>query len=290
MGSLTAALASFVEVRRRAGKWLLRIEDIDPPREVAGADGLIMRQLEQHGLNWDGEVRYQSKCTGRYREIADQLCSDGRAYRCQCTRARLKQLSSPRYDGHCRVQPQPAVIPTALRLAVTRGQHYRFDDLYLGPQTQSVAEQVGDFVIWRRDGLVSYQLAVVVDDFEQGVNLVVRGADLLDNTGRQIALQQQLGYPTPHYGHIAVVVDERGNKLSKQNHAPCLVAGEESQSLLLALRQLGQRPPPELTGEQPEQIISWALAHWQPPVITTRNCTTMPAQLPPVLPTRPQRG
>ncbi len=266
LGSLTAAVGSYLEARSRGGRWLLRIEDIDPPREVAGADTLIMRQLEQHGLDWDGPVRYQSSRLERYREIADQLSAQCCAYRCSCTRARLKQLPSVSYDGHCLRQPPPDAAAAALRLRVGPDSRCEFDDLYLGRQRQDVAEQCGDFVIWRRDGLVSYQLAVVVDDFEQGVNLVVRGADLLDNSGRQIALQRQLNYPTPRYGHLPLVVDERGNKLSKQNHAACLVAGSESQSLLFALRQLGLQPPAELTGARPAALLDWAQQNWRPPI------------------------
>lgn len=266
LGSLTTAVASYLEARSRGGRWLLRIEDIDPPREVAGADTLIMHQLEQHGLNWDGSVRYQSRRLDRYREIADQLSAQRSAYRCSCTRARLKKLPSASYDGHCQRHPPAAAAAAALRLRVDQNSHCEFDDLYLGHQRQNVAEQCGDFVIWRRDGLVSYQLAVVIDDFEQGVNLVVRGADLLDNSGRQILLQRRLNYPTPRYGHVPLVVDEHGNKLSKQNRAPCLAAGSESQSLLFALRQLGQQPPAELAGEHPATLLDWAQLNWRPPI------------------------
>ena len=276
MGSLVAALASFLQARQLRGRWLVRIEDIDPPREVAGADQTILSQLQAHGLHWDGEVLYQSRRLQHYRAVAAQLQASHDAYRCRCSRRRLKQLPGGRYDGHCRNASVAAGEQAALRFKLPDSGRCKFDDLFLGPQQQQVAEQVGDFPIWRRDGLVSYQLAVVVDDHTQGVNTVVRGADLLDNTGRQLLLQQRLGYPAPRYGHVPLVRDSNGRKLSKQNHAPCLPAGEESQSLLYALRHLGQTPPHSLAAQPPAAVLAWALAHWPPLRPLTANRSTPP--------------
>lgn len=262
-GSLCAALASYLEVRQYGGRWLVRIEDIDPPRESPGAHLQILAQLTAHGLHWDGKVLYQSQRLAHYREIAAGLIAAGDAYQCSCTRSRLKQLPHSHYDGYCRHHPADPNQPAAIRLKLRNRGVCKFDDLFLGKQQQCVAEQVGDFPIWRRDGLVSYQLAVVVDDFSQGVTTVVRGADLLDNSGRQILLQKMLGYPTPRYGHIPVALDSSGQKLSKQNHAPCLPAGEESQSLCAALRHLGLSPDAQLANQSPEQIVEWALSAWR---------------------------
>ena len=262
MGSLVAALASYLHARQHGGKWLVRIEDIDPPREQRGADQLILQQLNHHGLFWDGEVLYQSRRLQRYRTAAEQLVAGSAAYFCNCTRRRLQSLDKRLYDRHCLTFPPDQNQPAAIRLNIAGMEAVEFNDLYLGPQRQDVAAQVGDFPIWRRDGLVSYQLAVVIDDAEQGVTDVVRGADLLDNTGRQILLQKSLGLATPQYGHIPVVTDSLGQKLSKQNRAAPLDAGQPSPSLVTALVHLGLNPPAKLSEQPPQTVLDWALPEW----------------------------
>ena len=262
MGSLVAALASYLHARQHRGSWLVRIEDIDPPREQLGADQLILQQLIQHGLVWDGEVLYQSHRLQCYRSAAEQLVAVSAAYFCNCTRRRLQSLDNRLYDRHCLASPPDQNQPTAIRFNVAGRDIVEFEDLYLGRQQQDIAAQVGDFPIWRRDGLVSYQLAVVVDDAEQGVTSVIRGADLLDNTGRQILLQKALGLTTPSYGHIPVVTDSIGQKLSKQNHAAPLPAEQPSASLITALVHLGLNPPPVLANQSPRAVLDWALPEW----------------------------
>ena len=179
-GSLLAAVASFVDARAAGGRWLLRMEDIDPPREMAGADKLILSTLEQHGLHWDGAVLYQSTRHARYREVLDDLLARGQIYRCACTRARLISLHRV-YDGYCRQHPPPADAACALRLQLPE-KSVVFDDRIQGVQVQHLAE-AGDCIIHRKDGLFAYQLAVVVDDIDQGVTDIVRGNDILPSTG-----------------------------------------------------------------------------------------------------------
>lgn len=245
-GSLVCALASYLDAKRHGGKWLLRIEDIDPPREQPGAADAIKRTLEAHGLNWDGEVRYQSQRSDAYWDCLNQLKKLDLLYRCNCTRARLALLNGP-YDGHCLRHSPPANDLCALRLKVSDLQpefHHiqntiQFIDGIQGIQQEDIAKVSGDFVIHRKDGLFAYQLAVVVDDIDQGITDVVRGDDLLDTTARQIFLYRILGKEPPRYSHIPVVKDEYGNKLSKQNHAPAVDDSKASQNIYAALHTLG---------------------------------------------------
>ncbi|GIX31911.1 MAG: glutamyl-Q tRNA(Asp) synthetase [Porticoccaceae bacterium] len=257
-GSLVAALASWFHIRRLGGRWLVRIEDLDPPREVPGAADLILHQLEAHGLTWDGEVLRQSRRCARYEEILEALSQGGHTYPCSCSRTEVAAMGG-RYDGRCRRRPPPEG-PWAVRLHVPAELEVDFDDLYQGPQRGRPADPGGDFVVRRRDGLFSYQLAVVVDDLDQGVTHVVRGADLLESTPRQLWLFRLLGAEPPRYGHVAVAVNRFGQKLSKQNHAPSLDRAPPAANLRAALAFFGLVAPADLVS--PEELLAWGLAHW----------------------------
>lgn len=259
MGSLIAAVASYLEARVNDGHWLVRIEDIDPPREVAGASDAILRSLESHALHWDGQVLYQNTRLDSYRDILDGLIDRGLVYACDCSRTKLRALGGP-YPGICRDKGLPPRNNTALRLRVEPGI-IQFDDLLQGSQQEDVADCVGDFILERRDGLVAYQLAVVVDDAWQGITHIIRGADLLDCSARQIYLQQTLGYTTPTYGHFPVITNELGNKLSKQTSAPALNDNEAVTNLTKALAFLGQKPPRDVP-DTAEALLAHAVAHY----------------------------
>lgn len=249
-GSLVCAIASYLDAKRHGGKWLLRIEDIDPPREQPGAADAIKRTLEAHGLYWDDEVRYQSQRSDAYWDCLNKLKTLGLVYACNCTRAKLAPLNG-RYDGFCRHHPPAADEPCALRVKVTdlpaEFRHIRntieFIDRIQGTQQEDIAQVSGDFVIHRKDGFFAYQLAVVIDDIDQGVTDIVRGDDLLDTTARQIFLYHILGKKPPRYAHIPVVKDEHGNKLSKQNHAPAVDGQQARSNVYNALSLLGYSPP-----------------------------------------------
>lgn len=240
-GSLVAALASYLEARSRDGKWLLRIEDVDPPRVVAGASAGILRTLAAHGFEWDEGVSYQSRRGEAYQNALARLVDMGRVYACDCSRKRLAELAvsgvdGPVYPGTCRGVRADAA--GALRFLL-RPQRLVFHDALLGRVACDVIRECGDFVLKRADGVFTYQLAVVVDDAEQGISHVVRGADLLTSTPRQIVLQQALGYPTPAYTHLPVVLNTRGEKLSKQTLAAALDDADPLPALRLAGHFLG---------------------------------------------------
>jgi glutamyl-Q tRNA(Asp) synthetase len=244
-GSLVAALASYMQARAAKGKWLLRIEDLDLPREQPGAADQILRALERFGFEWDGPVLWQSARLERYRAVLEDLLRRGFAYPCGCSRKELEDSAlaidgSRIYPGTCRHGLAPGKSPRAVRLR-THATPIGFDDLIQGPAQQRVEREVGDFVLKRADGVYAYQLAVVVDDFDQGVSDVVRGADLLDSTARQIHLQRILGAPTPRYAHVPVAVDTAGQKLSKQTSATPIDIADPERELARARRFLGQR-------------------------------------------------
>lgn len=266
-GSLIAALGSFLEVRSRGGEWLVRIEDVDRPRTVAGAADAILRTLERCGLAWDGPVLYQSRRTAAYQTALDRLLDAGLVYPCTCTRRELAihhraRDGSPIYPGCCRDGVRHFDRPQAIRLRVDDG-FITCHDAIQGDYRQNLSGEIGDFVIRRADGLFAYQLAVVVDDAAQGITHVVRGSDLLDSTPRQIYLQRLLAFPTPEYAHLPVAVDSHGHKLSKQTGAPPLDARNPGPALWAALRLLGQQPPAALAPESTTVIVTWALNHWQ---------------------------
>jgi len=275
-GSLIAALGSWLQARRQGGAWFVRMEDLDKPREQPGAADAILRALEHFGLVWDGEVIYQSQRQELYLATLERLRRDGRLYLCRCSRAEIREqglrLGLPEgvYSGRCRGQHHPFSADGALRLQV-EDREVGFTDGVQGVYRQSLQNEVGDFVLRRRDGLIAYQLAVVVDDGAQGVSEVVRGSDLLDSTPRQIFLQQCLGLPTPLYRHLPVALAPNGQKLSKQNLAPPLpLDSDPRQALVRALRFLGQRPPAGIELASRDSLLATAIEHWRPGEIPTR--------------------
>lgn len=269
-GSLVAAVASYCDARAAGGAWLLRIEDIDPPREAAGAADRILRQLETYGLTWDGPVLYQHRRTEAYVEAISRLQAQGDVFWCTCSRTDLARAGGGAlYPGTCRAFTAPRA-DAAVRLHVPAGI-IRFTDRVFGPREEDVAGSVGDFVIRRRDGLFAYQLAVVVDDAAQGVTDVVRGADLLDNTPRQILLQQRLGLPTPTHAHLPLATHADGQKLSKQTFAREIPVPALPRLLWQALDFLGQCPPQELENALPEEIVAWAVRHWRLAAVPPRT-------------------
>ncbi|AFJ48281.1 tRNA glutamyl-Q(34) synthetase GluQRS [Shimwellia blattae] len=277
-GSLIAALGSYLQARARQGRWLVRIEDIDPPREIPGAAQTILHQLEHYGLHWDGDVLWQSQRHDAYREALAWLHQRGLSYYCTCTRSRVQQLGGF-YDGHCRDQRTPGTTPAAIRL---RQQHpvTQFHDVLRGPLVADPAMAAEDFIIHRRDGLFAYNLAVVVDDHFQGVTEIVRGADLIAPTVRQISLYQHFGWPVPDYLHLPLALNHEGNKLSKQNHAPALPQGDARPVILAALQFLQQ---PAITGWQDlslEQILALAVRNWSVARIPQAGATIRHSQMP----------
>lgn len=243
-GSLVAALASYRAARSAGGKWLLRMEDVDKPREQAGAADDILRALDKLGLEWDGPVIYQSTRLERYRAVLDDLARRGFAYPCACTRRELEDSAlaidgSRVYPGTCRCGLAPGKAARSVRVR-THGAPIGFADAVQGWLEQRVEPEVGDFVLLRADGITAYQLAVVVDDLDQGITDVVRGADLLDSTARQIHLQRLLGARTPRYAHVPVVVNAAGEKLSKQTGARALDLSDPQAELARARRFLNQ--------------------------------------------------
>ena len=262
-GSLLAAVASYAEARTRGGQWLLRIEDIDPPREQAGADRLIIDALEAYGFEWDGTVTYQSTFTRHHEQLVDKLLADGRAYPCSCSRrdladARRGPLGAI-YPGTCR--DGCASDDVAIRVRTTNDP-ISFTDRLQGDIVQHLETESGDFVIRRRDGLIAYHLAVVVDDFDQGITEIVRGIDLLDSTPRHIWLQRLLGFPTPAYMHIPGAVNAEGQKLSKLTGAPGIDTSVAARVLHKAFEVLRQSPPANLVTAPPATQWQWALEAW----------------------------
>ena len=263
-GSLVAAVASYLQARQANGQWLLRIEDIDPPREVPGADRLIIDTLAAHGFEWDGSVQYQSAGRPRHLELVNRLLAEGHAYHCSCSR---KDLANARrgplgaiYPGNCR-SGHSKRRRTSVRVLTDRNP-IEFPDHLQGFQSSNLEQESGDFVVRRRDGLIAYHLAVVADDKDQRVTEVVRGIDLLPSTPRQVLVQRLLGFDSPRYLHIPIIVDAEGNKLSKQTGAPGLRDTMARQSLLAALSALGQSPPSDLRDSHLRDIWGWALANW----------------------------
>ena len=329
-GSLLAALASYLDARANRGQWLLRMEDLDPPRHPAGAADSILRQLEGLGLHWDGPVLYQSSRLNAYAEVLQRLTAEGLCYLCDCSRARLRGLGRGRkrgegggetvYDGKCRgnalsVQEADKLIdggsgpPTnstagealgskappqggsdyasgeyAVRVRTEDGA-VDFDDLVQG-RVSRLLQDAGDFVVRRKDGLFAYQLAVVVDDGFQQVSHAIRGADLLHATPWQMYLQRRLGLPQPRYGHIPVIVDRQGQKLSKQRLAPAIDTHQTPALLRQALQALGQPLPEntrdtdssstrgstETTADMPAaELLQWAVSHWDIQAVPRRS-------------------
>lgn len=269
-GSLVAAVGSALQARCSGGQWLVRIEDIDGPRNRRGADSAILRELERLGFAWDEAPVWQSRRIEAYRAALNRLAAEGRIYGCACSRREIADSVSARdgmqrYPGTCRAGLPEGRAARATRLRVdARAADVLvcFTDRVQGEITQNIESEVGDFVLDRADGQIAYQLAVVVDDAAQGVTEVVRGADLLDSTPRQIFLQRLLDLPTPSYAHLPVALGGNGNKLSKQTLARPTDVMPAAPVLCAALEFLGQRPPAALECATPKDIWIWAEQHW----------------------------
>jgi glutamyl-Q tRNA(Asp) synthetase len=266
-GSLVAATGSFLEARSRGGEWLLRMEDVDAPRCSAAAADDILHALDAFGFAWDGEVVWQSRREAAYAAALDRLREAQRVFPCACTRRELADSAiapdgATIYPGTCRDGLPPGRAARAWRLRVGDAR-IAFDDAIQGRIESDLASEAGDFVLLRADGLFAYQLAVVVDDAEAGITEVVRGADLLTSTARQIYLQQCLGLPPPAYAHLPVAVNAAGEKLSKQTRARPLDVTRPVSDLCAALAFLGQRPPAELAAATVPELWRWAVANWR---------------------------
>ncbi|MCX7628173.1 MAG: tRNA glutamyl-Q(34) synthetase GluQRS [Methylophilaceae bacterium] len=264
-GSLVAAVGSYLEAKTHGGQWLVRMEDLDPPRAMPGAADLILRTLEAYGFEWDGPVLYQSTRHAAYEAALDRLRQAGMLYPCACSRKEIADsaihgIEGPVYPGTCRGGLH-ARSPRAWRVRTT-AEEITFNDALQGSQTQVLERDIGDFVLKRADGFYAYQLAVVVDDAEQGITHIVRGADLLDSTPRQLWLQKLFDLPTPVYMHLPVATNESGEKLSKQTLAPPLDVEHPAPLLWQALAFLGQHPPHDLHRAALADLWQWAHQHW----------------------------
>ncbi|WP_413792662.1 MULTISPECIES: tRNA glutamyl-Q(34) synthetase GluQRS [unclassified Pseudomonas] len=258
-GSLVAALASYLDARAVGGRWLLRMEDLDPPREEPGAQAAILKALESYGFEWDGEMVRQSERHDAYDQVINRLFSQGLAYACTCSRKQLEAYQGI-YPGLCR-NAGHGTEDAAIRLRVPELE-YHFTDRVQGEFRQHLGREVGDFVIRRRDGLYAYQLAVVLDDAWKGVTDIVRGADLLDSTPRQLYLQELLGLAQPRYLHVPLITQPDGHKLGKSYRSPPLAADQATPLLLRALRALGQQPGLECVDASPRELLAWGIRHW----------------------------
>ncbi len=274
-GSLVAALASYLDARSVGGRWLVRMEDLDPPREEPGAQAAILKALESYGFEWDGDMVRQSERHAAYDEVINRLFNQGLAYACTCSRKQLEPYHGI-YPGFCR-NAGHGTENAAIRLRVPELE-YHFIDRVQGEFRQHLGREVGDFVIRRRDGLYAYQLAVVLDDAWQGITDIVRGADLLDSTPRQLYLQELLGLPQPRYLHIPLITQPDGHKLGKSYRSPPLTEDQVTPLLLRALRALGHKPATELNDATPRDVLNWGIAHWDASLIP-RTLTLPEAQL-----------
>lgn len=259
LGSLVAAVGSYLDAKANGGYWLLRMEDLDPPREMPESKSIIPKQLENHGLYWDQEITYQSDRLQIYQDYLDKLEQVGAVYLCDCSRQRIKTLGG-NYDGLCRENKCNNPSDCAVRVHISKTQ--RWTDLILGEQQFTAVQLHGDFVVKRRDGLFSYQLAVAIDDALQNITHVIRGADLLDSTARQIHIQGLLELDNPLYGHLPIITDSSGAKLCKQHQAPSLDTTDPTENLFIALQLLGQQPDPQLREASTPEILSWGQSNW----------------------------
>jgi glutamyl-Q tRNA(Asp) synthetase len=259
LGSLYAAAASFLDARAHAGRWLLRIEDLDRPREVAGSAAGILQTLEMFGFEWDGEVVRQRDRADGYAAALQSLQARNLTFECSCSRLQLEDET--RYPGTCRVRPADRGVPTATRLRIEAAS-ILFSDRIQGDFRQDVAGAIGDIIVKRRDQVFAYVLAVVVDDAAQGVTHIVRGADLLDNTPRQIYLQRALGLPLPAYAHVPVLTEPDDAKLAKSRRSVGLGADSPLPQLLAVFSMLGLAPPRSLATATLAEAWGWAIEHW----------------------------
>jgi len=266
-GSLVTAVGSFLQARHRGGEWLVRMEDLDALRVVPGATDNILRTLERFGLHWDGPVLYQSRRHAVYDAAIQKLEIGDALYPCACSRREVADSSVSGvdglvYPGTCRAGLGEGRATRALRVKVNRHE-IEFADALQGRLRRNLAADYGDFVIRRADGFFAYQLAVVVDDAEQGITEVVRGADLIESTPRQIHLQRLLDLPTPAYLHLPVAINAQGEKLSKQTQAVPVDNTQPLSMLYEVLRFLGQEPPTDLVNDSLDNFWRWAIAHWR---------------------------
>lgn len=270
-GSLIAALGSYLQAKSQQGYWHVRIEDIDPPREVSGASADILQTLEAYGLHWDGDVIYQSQRSELYEQVLSELNKQQLSYACQCTRKIIKQ-SGGTYLGTCRHKQLP-LHDHALRINLSKLSApvtYFYDQLQ-GQQYFNQQQAQEDFIIKRKDGLYAYNLAVVIDDIEQGISEIVRGADLLDTTGKQLSLYRLLDAPEARYIHLPIAVMAPGKKLSKQNHALAINKKQPIPTLLKALAFLGHRVPADVEISSCEKVLAWAIDNWSLQKVTKQH-------------------
>ena len=260
-GTLLAATGSYLQARASGGEWQLRIEDVDTTRAIPGMADHMLRTLDLFGFEWDREVVVQSQRDDIYAVALQQLIYDDLIFPCTCSRKQLADADTTVYPGTCRARTLPLRKQHALRVRVP-DETIVFEDAVMGAQAQNLASECGDFVLRRRDGLYAYQLAVVVDDALQGVTEVVRGADLLESTARQIYLQRALGYATPAYLHLPVAMDEHGAKLGKSTGAAVIDVKQPAAVMSRVLAFLGQNPPEELANETLDNVWRWAIEHW----------------------------
>jgi glutamyl-Q tRNA(Asp) synthetase len=259
LGSLYTALASFLHARSQQGKWLLRIDDLDTQRNVKGATDAILTTLDAFGLHWDDSVVYQSQCLAVYHDVLNELAKNQFIYPCSCSRKML--ASTAIYNGLCRNQSITADSLYALRIK-TDSRLISVEDGLQGLISHNIAKQYGDFILKRRDGIVAYQLAVVIDDDRQHINQIVRGVDLLTETPKQIYLQQVLGLPCPDYLHVPIIIDQHGYKLSKQTQATAVNLTRPQGVIFELLGLLKQNPPSELQHASVTELLDWAIEHW----------------------------
>ena len=264
-GSLIAAVGSYVQAKSQGGEWLVRMEDLDPPREVPGAADNILRTLEAYQLNWDGKVLYQSQRHDTYEEALSLLSENGHTFPCSCTRKSIATANSNTrldiYPGTCRNGLAPGAKARSTRVKVAP-ETVNFLDGIQGAQVIQLDSAVGDFVVKRADGLFAYHLAVVVDDAFQEISEIVRGTDLLDSTPHHLYLQKLLNYQSPGYAHLPVAVNAQGEKLSKQTHAHAVDPAQPGQMLEKALTFLGHSPEPDVINAEPETLLNWAIDNW----------------------------
>ena len=259
LGSLLAAVGSFLDARSRGGRWLVRMEDLDRARNVPGSADEILATLEAFGLTWDGAVEYQSRRTHLYAQALESLRSAGLTFECSCSRRELAGRESG-YPGTCREGPRRCG-PAAIRFRIEERQVITFEDRFQGPVALALKE-LGDVIVRRRDGVFAYQLAVVVDDASQGITDVVRGADLLESTGWQIALQRALRLAVPRHAHLPLLLERTGGKLSKSRRAAALDARQAGAQLSQVLDLLGLPPPAQLAGAPAATLLEWATGRW----------------------------
>lgn len=279
-GSLIAATGSYLQAKHQNGLWLLRIDDIDPPREEKGAADNILQTLEDFGFEWDENVLYQSSRRQRYQEAVDSICESGLAYPCSCSRTHILKNTPNNhgklvYPGFCRNGPlinnenSKEAVEYSFRIRCD-SEPVQFTDSIQGKQVTDLSKHCGDFILKRRDHYFSYQLASGIDDAEQGITEVVRGSDLLTCTANQLYIQKALNLSNPQYCHLPIAVNPKGQKLSKQTHATPIKANEAIVLLHKTLKFLGQMPPIELIDGSQEDIWNWAKTHWRLDLVPTK--------------------